>query len=144
MREMTQDRELLRDCYVGIDSVRRSWDLMVSHLVVWIACRLSFHPSKGEALVEEQKTLWDTLGVDLESIETLAVTLQFHFNDGRICISTTSAHIIGLISFCPDHIVEVLEYGQVDRVQVVDCWNQLQTLGGGVAKWSAGLGQFHH
>ena len=74
MHEMTQERELLRDCYVGIDSIRRSWDLIVSHLVEWIPCRLSFHPSKGDDWVEEQKTLWDTLGVDLESIETLAAT----------------------------------------------------------------------
>jgi hypothetical protein len=140
---MSQDRELVRDCYVGIDSIRRPWDLIVSHLAEWIACRLSFPSSKDDAWVEEQKTLWDTLGVDLESIEPLAATLPLHFSDGLICISTTSVDIPELI-FLIQTIVEVLAYGQVDRVQVVGCWNQLQTLGGGVAKWPAGLGQLHH
>ena len=40
MGERATDRELLRDVYVSIESLRQSMDLVQAHLPEWVALRL--------------------------------------------------------------------------------------------------------
>ena len=49
MGEMAKDKNLLRDVYVGIESLRNSLDLINRHVAEWVARRLSYreHRKKG-------------------------------------------------------------------------------------------------
>eukprot|EP00974_Lingulodinium_polyedra_P049125 4722672-Lingulodinium_polyedra.AAC.1 len=56
-----QDKQLLRDVYIGIASLRHSLCLIQAHLPGWVAERLSFCPREGEGFVQQQKQLWNAL-----------------------------------------------------------------------------------
>ena len=42
MQDLMVDTALLRDIYVGIESLRNSFDIPTAHIGEWVALRLSF------------------------------------------------------------------------------------------------------
>eukprot|EP00974_Lingulodinium_polyedra_P041564 3991624-Lingulodinium_polyedra.AAC.1 len=62
-----KDRALLRDVYISIESLRKSFDLLKNYMPLWIEAKITFRPPMGDAWVEEQCMLWDTLGLDPET-----------------------------------------------------------------------------
>ena len=62
MHVQFEDRQLQRDCYVAIESLRKSWDLINSHMADWVAGKLTFRDPQSEAWQAERLVLWETLG----------------------------------------------------------------------------------
>eukprot|EP00974_Lingulodinium_polyedra_P048776 4684261-Lingulodinium_polyedra.AAC.1 len=98
MGALSKDPLFQRDLYVGIESLRNSWDLLMKHLGSWISDRLRFHDGKDEAWVAEHQVLWEALGVEEEARVLLAETLQYEFKAGNIWISTAAADLHDVIS----------------------------------------------
>eukprot|EP00974_Lingulodinium_polyedra_P084865 8215129-Lingulodinium_polyedra.AAC.1 len=48
-------KELLRDCYVGIESLRKSHNLVEGNLAQWISDKLSFHSTHGPEWARQQE-----------------------------------------------------------------------------------------
>ena len=89
MRALFKDKLLLRDCYVGIESLRNSWDLLTGHLALWITKRIAFRPSMGDNWCSQRAKLWDALGLKDELTRSLTFSLQLEFVDGRLLINET-------------------------------------------------------
>ena len=79
--EQFSDRQLQRDCYVAIDSRRKSFNLIQGHLGDWLAQRLSFRPISGQQWHEDRLLLWETLGVEPEVCQLLAYTFESEFSE---------------------------------------------------------------
>ena len=47
-------------------------------------------PLRGEDWVQQQRTLWHVLAVDMESVEVMADTLQLEFRNGELLVSQTA------------------------------------------------------
>ena len=81
------DRQMMRDIYVAIESLRKSADLLSKHLAMWVSKRLRMVPPRGLAWVESQRVLYNALSVDWETVELLAETLELEFRDGELLVS---------------------------------------------------------
>jgi len=79
------DAELLRDVYVAIESLRNSADVISSHVAGWVTKSLRLHPDRGDTWVDQRRALWNALGIDMETAETLASDLQLCWLDGALC-----------------------------------------------------------
>ena len=78
------NRDQVRDVYIAIESLRRSADLVSSHLYTWLHSCLQSTPCRGEAWVDQRRALWQTLGVDAETVELLSSELQLWWQDGTM------------------------------------------------------------
>ena len=81
MYEQCSDRDLLRDCYVGIESLRNSADLISSQMTLWIARRMRFRPDKGDDWKERQQALFEALDVPFDLVDCLVYKLQLCYDD---------------------------------------------------------------
>ena len=52
------DKELMRDIYIGFESLRRSTDLLSSYIHEWIGASLQSHPDRGTSWVDARLTFW--------------------------------------------------------------------------------------
>eukprot|EP00974_Lingulodinium_polyedra_P029112 2805291-Lingulodinium_polyedra.AAC.1 len=77
---------MLRDCYVAIESLRNSWDLITGHMSMWVTKRLSFKAPRSAQWCEERTKLWDSLGLNSELTDLLASVLELEFIDGRLFV----------------------------------------------------------
>ena len=80
------DKELIRDCYIAIESLRRSADLLQGHLFEWIGKVLRATDDRGEEWVSHRRQLWLGLSIDPETADLLAADLQLWWEDGCLCI----------------------------------------------------------
>ena len=98
-----KDKQLVRDLYIGIDSLRNSIELLNRHMAEWIAQKLDFVPDRPYADGEYRRCLWLSLDLEAETAEILAHELQFHFEDGRIKVTEQKVgdpELIDLIIKC--------------------------------------------
>jgi hypothetical protein len=89
MRDSLTDKDLLRDVYVSIESLRNSMDLLVRHIGEWSSLRLSFAEPHSFQESEQWRVLWQALDVELETVELLSDTLQLRFLGGRLYVSSS-------------------------------------------------------
>ena len=92
-----RDTDLIRDCYVGIEALRRSMGLISSHVAEWVVLHLRFDPPCSQQRCDERKALWDALDVDLETSDLLAHTLQLFYRDGCLHVSAECQFMPGLV-----------------------------------------------
>lgn len=85
------DKDLLRDAYVSIESLRNSMDLIIGHIGEWVSLRFSFVPDISPEAVSLRMSLWQALDVEAETAEMLAETLQLSFRGGRLQIAASAA-----------------------------------------------------
>eukprot|EP00974_Lingulodinium_polyedra_P074370 7207424-Lingulodinium_polyedra.AAC.1 len=97
-----QDWQLLRDCYISIESLRKSLDVIHHNLLPWIEAKLSFREPMGADWVAGQKALWHALGVEAEATLLLASTLEYEFSGGRLWVSRAAANTPFLTSVIHD------------------------------------------
>jgi hypothetical protein len=82
MQGLISDRDLLRDVYISIESLRNSMDLLQHHVMEWAMGRVTFTSPMSASEVEERKELWQALSVDEDTAEVLAEQLQLRFEGG--------------------------------------------------------------
>ena len=80
------DKDLMRDVYIAIESLRRSADLIDSHMYAWISGNVRVREDRGQEWVQHRRTLWHELGVDVETAELLAADLQLWWEGGRLSV----------------------------------------------------------
>ena len=80
MYEQCSNRELLRDCYVGIESLRNSADLISSQMARWITEKMRLRPDKGDAWKDEQQALFEALDVPFDIVDSLVHKLQLCYD----------------------------------------------------------------
>ena len=90
MRDFMKDRMLLRDCYVGVEALRHSLDLIAKHMAEWVGKRIEFVPDRPES-VEQRRILFASLDIDNETTDVLASVLQYHFEDGAMHVTENIA-----------------------------------------------------
>ena len=66
----------------GVESLRKSADLIDLYLATWVTKRVSFGEHRDEAWVDVQLSLWDALGLAPDVAEVLASQLQLRWLGG--------------------------------------------------------------
>ena len=100
MRKWLGDKDLLRDVYVCIESLRRSMDLIHGHLAEWVASRIEFVDELQMDAVDQRRLLWQALDVEMETADVLAEVLQLTFEGGRLRVArsvSARADLVDLI-----------------------------------------------
>ena len=98
-----RDRDLLRDVYVAIASIRNAWNLVNTHLGSWVASRLRYTDPLPEAAVSQLETMWAALGVEPGIAATMCDTLQLRFEGGELrvtkeCMSIPDFCVVGTVA----------------------------------------------
>ena len=86
MHRVDGAEDLNKNCYICIESLRNSWNLISGRLDEWVCSRLEFVDIESPWTTHEAYELWSALGVEVEACEVLA-DMQLHFADGRLRIS---------------------------------------------------------
>ena len=76
MHSSFNNKDLVRDVYIGFEALRRSADLVSSYIYEWLGNRLRPHKDRGAPWAEARMTLWLDLGVDPVTAQLLAHQLQ--------------------------------------------------------------------
>jgi len=85
------DEVLLTDAWVGIESLRNSLDVLVSHMGLWVVEKRRYRAGWGSAEQHQWKRLWDALGVAPQTAQYLAETLQLRWEDGHLNVAESLA-----------------------------------------------------
>ena len=88
------DKELMRDIYIAIESLRRSQDQIKSHIFQWVGETMRVREDQGEEWVNHRRQLWLDLSVDMETADLLAADLQLWW-DGATLWCLRGAHADG-------------------------------------------------
>lgn len=94
--------EVLKDCFLVIESLRNSADLLHRHLGGWLEDRLRFVPEEDLPAPEHLYELWTSLGVEHEVADILATELRLQWKGGNLEVSEAAAeipNIVGQASF---------------------------------------------
>ena len=82
-----QDRQLMRDIYISVESLRNSADIISSSVSAWVLRMISFAPPRENQWMDEQRALLAALSVDLEIAELVVDQLQLCWEGGRLWVS---------------------------------------------------------
>ena len=87
MRQGANDPYLLWDCYVAIETLRNSLDLLHLHVAEWVVKHMSFrHHEQGQLWKQVQEGMLSVLGMGPLFIEPLVSVLEYEFLDGRVWV----------------------------------------------------------
>ena len=102
--EEVKNRELMRDVYVSVESIRNSMDLVQKHIGAWVAERVTQSGIRlSEEWVEGRRVLLHALDVDMEAQEILSDVLQLRWEGSRLVVSPAAdgpGDIVGLVVTC--------------------------------------------
>ena len=82
-----QDRALMRDVYVCVESLRNSVTALYEFLAEWVATRLAFKDDMDAAGIDRRRSLWAALSVDDEVADLFAEEFQIAFSDGHLRVA---------------------------------------------------------
>ena len=91
------DKDLLRDCFVAVESLRNSMDIITSHIGQWIALRVQFVEPLDLPEIDVLATTFFALGLDSELTELLSEVLQLRFEGGFLRICQTCGEMPDLV-----------------------------------------------
>ena len=81
-----KDKQLMRDLYVAIESLRNSADLLWCHMCDWIQSCLRFVEPRDESWHDNARMLWTALDVDHEVVQILVEDLELQWADGYLWV----------------------------------------------------------
>jgi hypothetical protein len=91
------DADLMRDCYIGIDAVRQSFDVILRYIGEWVSTALSPSEPWGEDELCSWRETWSVLGQSSEVVALLC-ELQLRHADGRLRVSSRAAEAGDIVS----------------------------------------------
>ena len=94
MLSKMRNKDLLRDAYITVESVRNSWSAITGHVCKWIVRRVSFVASMTLEEIDTWRTVWSALDVDVETVDVLAEQLQVRFEGGRLKVHQCAANMM--------------------------------------------------
>ena len=82
--EQMSNKELMRDIYIGIESLRRSQDLIQEYMFEWLGKVRRAREDQGEDWVNRRRQVWLGLSVDMETADLLAADLQVYWDGNTL------------------------------------------------------------
>ena len=95
-------KDLLRDAYIAVASIKNSWSIITRNMCEWIALRLGFGDELPEDELEARRNLWVSLDVRADAVDVLVSTLQLRMVDGRIVVNRACAGDHDLVNLITD------------------------------------------
>ena len=81
------DTELVRDCFIGIASVRNSFDLILKYIGEWVACSLAPANAMTHTERDEYRQVWTSLRVNADLVVVLTDVLELRVADEVLLVS---------------------------------------------------------
>ena len=81
-----QDRSLMRDLYIAVESLRNSSDVLCSHMSSWVCQRLQFVEERGSAWRVQARELWAALDMDVELVDLFVAELELVWDGEHLCV----------------------------------------------------------
>ena len=81
-----KDRDLMRDAYVSVESIRNSNDLIAKHMGTWVSLRLTTAERMGVDWQDERSRVLNALGVDMETMDIM-LCLELRWEGGRLMVA---------------------------------------------------------
>ena len=98
-----KNRDLMRDVYVSVESLRSSSDILGKHIGAWVATRVSLSSHRSEKWVDHRRRLLHALDLEPEVIELVASALQLRWEGGKLHVSDQHPcrlNLVGTIVGC--------------------------------------------
>jgi len=92
-----EDADLLRDVYVGIQSCRNSFNIIIMYLAHWIALSITFVEAMGEEEKENWRTLWRALGMPDDVLHQLVDVFELRCIAGRLLVVARAEFHVDLV-----------------------------------------------
>ena len=129
--------DLMGDCFIIIESLRNSADLLHKYMGGWIQDRVRFVPEESLPSPQHLYELWTCLGVEQEAVEVLSTTLRLQWAGD--CLEVTEAaadmdNLVGQISFALLSVWSLAIQG-VLQFQMGVGWLQLPLFSGVIVDW---------
>ena len=105
-----RDRDLLRDVFVGIASIRNTWHQLTAHMCQWIGTVLTFAEPLSQMDEEKLCTVYEAMGVVPDMVETLGRVLQLRWAGGKLVVQRACATMPGF------HVVSTV------KQTLLACW----------------------
>ena len=86
MKEALDDKDLTRDTYIIIESLRNSYALLKGYAMDWVESRICFVPVMQMDEIAMRRDVWQALDVEMETVEVLSEHLQLRFEGGQLLI----------------------------------------------------------
>lgn len=88
-----RNAELTRDCFVAVESLRNSADLIYRFLGEWVGQVIRLVDESPSFVVDEKRALWTALGLGLEQVSLLSEVLEYEFFEGEILVARSAANV---------------------------------------------------
>ena len=98
-----KNRELMRNVYIGMESLRNSVMIMTTHMGTWISRRISYAEPLNMEWVDLRRKLWRALNVDMEVADLMSMQLQLRWEQGRLLVAKglpEDMDVVGTIISC--------------------------------------------
>ena len=82
MVSSTPDADVLRNIHISDESLRKSTDLRVKHIALWVSKVVRFAPALSESAQRDWHLLWTDLGVQLDVADFPSCTLWLCWEEG--------------------------------------------------------------
>ena len=94
------DRDMIRNTFIGIQSLRNSKDLVLKHMNLWIAKHLSFAKPMSSHEMDDMHDLCVALSIAPNLCDFLAYSLNLRWEGGRLWVHEGLANgdAVGLVS----------------------------------------------
>lgn len=106
------DKDLLRDACVAVKSLRNSIKLLSGCIAGWVAIVLCTKH-------EERRVLWQSLNVEMDSVEALSETLQAVFRDGRLFVASSCSSLDDLVGLVSTTMMSVWKFVKFNGVRAL-------------------------
>ena len=81
-----QNRSLMRDLYISVESLRNSADLISSRVGGWVASKIRLAPPRDESWISARRQLLEALGVDVETSAIIVDDLQLCWEGDQLMV----------------------------------------------------------
>ena len=110
LHSTVDDGDTLRDAYICIESIRNSMGLICQCTPEWVLLRLTHVEPLSHVELDNLRALWDALGVDPETVQTLTEVLELRFEGGRICVTRECCHMEDLTALVECTLMSVWKF----------------------------------
>ncbi|CAK0861146.1 unnamed protein product [Prorocentrum cordatum] len=91
------DPDVLRDVYIGIASVRNTFDDVLKYVHEWAATSMQFSTPLGGAEKRRWRAVWGALMLDEEVVHVLTDVLECRFVDGQLWLSENAGERVDCV-----------------------------------------------
>ena len=126
----------MKDIFVGIESLRNSYDLLHKWLGPWIQQHLSFVPDDDCDPPEALQELWHCMGLEHDVVEVLTTVLRLKWADGFLQVAASCSlpgNLVETVSYC---LLSIWHFRQFSDSRWVTVGCSCRTV---MAAWLTGL-----